>query len=205
MRSWLAVVLAAVVAAAVVVAAVVVPGVADELRGRPDRGDEAVMGGPAVEVEATGLDEVVDTDDEEPQHTEGEVDYPDAPPMAGRHAPYWQACGVYDEPVREESTVHALEHGTVWITYDPALPESEVEVLEALLPDEGILSPYPDLRRPVVVTVWDRQLALSGARDPGLRAFLDEYGDGSTAPEPMASCLGGIEAVEAADVGGTSA
>ena len=57
---------------------------------------------------------------------------------------------------------------------------------------DGILWPYDDLPAPVVVTVWDRQLHLEGADDPRLALFLEEYGDSHTAPEPMASCEGGV-------------
>jgi uncharacterized protein DUF3105 len=89
--------------------------------------------------------------------------------------------------------VHDLEHGTVWITYDPALADADVAALEAVLPDDGIMSPYPNLPSPVVVTVWGAQLQLAGPDDPRLPLFLDELGDGGTAPEPMASCEGGTD------------
>lgn len=126
-------------------------------------------------------------------HTDGEVDYLMSPPAGGPHAPEWLACGAYDTEVPEENAVHSLEHGTVWITYDPSLAADEVASLEASLPAEGILSPYDGLPSDVVVTVWGRQLALEGADDPRLSLFLTEFGDGHTAPEPFASCEGGVD------------
>jgi hypothetical protein len=131
------------------------------------------------------------------RHTDGDVTYPQVPPAGGPHADEWLECGVYDVPVRDENAVHDLEHGTVWITYDPDLPASEVGLLVAELPDNGILSPYPGLPAPVVVTVWGAQLRLSGAADPRLPLFVRTYGGGRTAPEPDASCRGGT-----ADPGG---
>jgi hypothetical protein len=125
-------------------------------------------------------------------HTEGEVDYGNRPPAGGPHDPVWLDCGVYDEPVRDENTVHSLEHGTVWITYTDDVSGDEVGELADVLPDEGILSPYPAQDAPVIVTVWARQLELDGADDPRLELFITEYGDGHTAPEPMASCVGGV-------------
>ncbi|MCY7401339.1 MAG: DUF3105 domain-containing protein [Nocardioides sp.] len=124
-------------------------------------------------------------------HTEGDVDYPQTPPAGGLHAPVWLGCGAYDEPVRDENAAHDLEHGTVWITYDPSLPSRDVEALRDLLPDNGIMSPYDGLPSAVVVTVWGAQLALDRALDPRLPLFLEEYGDGHTAPEFGASCEGG--------------
>ena len=43
----------------------------------------------------------------------------------------------------------------------------------------------------MVVTVWGRQLDLTGADDPRLELFIDEYSEGVTSPEPFASCAGG--------------
>jgi hypothetical protein len=93
--------------------------------------------------------------------------------------------------VREENAVHDLEHGTVWITHDPGLSAAEVEVLADQLPDNGIMSPREGLPSPVVVTVWGARLRLDGADDERLGIFLEEYGDGHTAPEFGASCEGG--------------
>ena len=124
-------------------------------------------------------------------HTIVDVTYPQNPPAGGAHAPMWLACGAYDEPVRDENAVHDLEHGTVWITHDPDLSDDDVAALAEQLPDNGILSPREGLPSPVVVTVWGAQLQLDGADDQRLGLFLEEYGDGHTAPEFGASCQGG--------------
>ena len=117
--------------------------------------------------------------------------YPQDPPAGGAHAPIWLDCGVYDVPVRDENAVHDLEHGTVWVTHDPDLSDSDVAALAEQLPDNAIMSPREDLPSPVVVTVWGAQLQLDGADDERLGLFLEEYGDGSTAPEFGVSCQGG--------------
>ena len=124
-------------------------------------------------------------------HTTKDVAYAQDPPAGGAHAPIWLDCGVYDEPVREENAVHDLEHGTVWITHDPDLADDDVEALARQLPDNGIMSPRQGLPSPVVVTVWGAQLQLDGADDGRLGLFLEEYGDGHTAPEFGVSCQGG--------------
>lgn len=139
------------------------------------------------------LDAVERFDDLVPDHTEEDQDYPQSRAVGGPHSGSWLDCGVYDEPVREENVVHDLEHGTVWITYETGLDEDAVAALEEVLPQNGILSPYDDLRAPVVVTVWGRQLELTGADDPRLELFIERFGAGETAPEPNASCAGGID------------
>lgn len=138
-------------------------------------------------------------------HTDEDVDYPQSPPVGGRHAPVWLDCGVYDEPVRDENAVHDLEHGAVWIAYAPGLSEADVALLAEALPQNGIMAPYPGLDDPVVVTVWGRQLSLTGADDPRLPLFIRAFGGGETAPEPFASCAGGVRDPEVSgDPGGVS-
>jgi len=179
----------------VVGAALLVPKVVDDLA---DDDGSAVAGGTEQGTEegtdGSGLDGLLVVPDLSPLHRDDvDIDYEQVPPVGGPHDPEWLACGAFDEPVRDENAVHDLEHGTVWITYDPDLPAADVSALESALPDDGILSPYPDLPAPVVVTVWGVQLRLSGADDPNLPLFIEEYGDGGTAPEPMASCEGGTD------------
>ncbi|GAA1542528.1 DUF3105 domain-containing protein [Nocardioides humi] len=189
-RSALPIVLAVLAAIAVIGAAVLVPVLLardDDAGDGPRRAEERVDTGnlDAVE-EHAGLTN---------QHlAPGEDhDYPQSPPVGGDHASYWLECGVYDEPVPEVNVVHDLEHGTVWLTYRAdEVDAGGVRRLAEQLPDNGILSPYPDQEAPVVITVWGRQLALTGPDDPRIALFVAEYGAGDTAPEPFASCHGGV-------------
>lgn len=119
------------------------------------------------------------------------------PPSGGEHLapPQWQNCGVYDEAVPEGSAVHSLEHGAVWIAYQPDLPDADVAVLTELATSHGdriILSPYPGLPAPVVIVAWERRLELDAADDPRLIEFYNEFVNGSQAPEPAAACRGGV-------------
>lgn len=180
-RRTLPIVLATVAAVLLVTGAASVPLVLDQLDA-----DEVAREGPV------NLDEVEIYDDLDPAHTPDDVDYPQSPPVGGPHDSVWLDCGVYDEPVRDENLVHDLEHGTVFIAHDPDLDEDNVAALAGLLPQNGILAPYPGMDAPVVVTVWGRQLELDGADDPRLPLFLETYAGGETAPEPFASCAGGV-------------
>ncbi len=87
-------------------------------------------------------------------HVETDVEYAQNPPAGGDHlpAPRWQDCGFYDAPVQDESAVHSLEHGAVWITYYPDLPAEQVAELEELAADNPYLlvSPREDLPSEVV-------------------------------------------------------
>ncbi|WGX94538.1 DUF3105 domain-containing protein [Nocardioides sp. L-11A] len=188
----------AILAAVVVIgAAVLVPVLLsgdDEDAG--DAGDSGRSASGGATPDTSNLDAVEEYAGLTMQHLPvgAEHDYPQSPPVGGDHAPYWLECGVYDEPVPEVNVVHDLEHGTVWLTYrDDEVDAAGVQRLADQLPVNGILSPYPDQEAPVVITVWGRQLALTGPDDPRIALFVAEYGAGDTAPEPFASCHGGVD------------
>ena len=128
------------------------------------------------------------------QHTEGDVDYDQSPPVGGPHNPVWQNCGFYAEPIRDENGVHSLEHGAVWITYQPDLNQDEVERMRDLAQNESyvLVSPYPGLDSPVVASAWGKQLRLESAEDPDLERFVNAFSQGPQTPEPGAACTGGI-------------
>ncbi len=184
-RRWPVVALAFSLAAVVVAAAVVAPRLVDN----EDAGGRTKSADPSSAVEVN-LDEVK-VYDVKPAHDNGDLTFPQSPTVGGLHNDIWLDCGVYDEPVPEEYISHDLEHGTVWITYESGLDADDVAELAEALPQNGILSPYDDLRAPVVVTVWGRQLDLTGADDPRLGLFIDAFSEGVTAPEPFGSCAGG--------------
>src|SRR5512135_382780 len=73
-------------------------------------------------VSTAGLDGVVTYDNLPRDHSEAPQQYPQTPPVGGVHSSVWQNCGIYDQPIRNENAVHSLEHGAVWITYQPDLP-----------------------------------------------------------------------------------
>ena len=127
-------------------------------------------------------------------HVEGTVSYPQTPPVGGDHNPVWQNCGFYSSPVRNENAVHSMEHGAVWITYQPDLPSDQVEVLRNLAHDNTyvLVSPFPDSPAPVVASAWGKQLQLDSANDPRLEQFVSAFREGPQAPERGAPCTNGI-------------
>jgi hypothetical protein len=127
-------------------------------------------------------------------HTTGTVKYAQIPPVGGDHNPEVLNCGIYDKPVPNENAVHSLEHGAVWITYQPDLPQAAVEELRGLVRghDHLLLSPFPNLPAPVVASGWGVQLQLTGADDPRLPRFIKRYEQGPQTREPGAACSGGI-------------
>ncbi|MGH3706431.1 MAG: DUF3105 domain-containing protein [Agromyces sp.] len=139
--------------------------------------------------------EGVETFDNGAGHVEGVVDYAQTPPAGGEHNQVWLNCGVYEQPVPNENAVHSLEHGAIWVTYDPELPAAELEALKAHLPSTYVvLSPFEGLPSPIVLSGWNSQLALDSADDERIPAFFEEYWKSQNVPEPGALCTGAYDA-----------
>lgn len=142
-----------------------------------------------------GQVDVVSTYDVSQGHVTGTVTYAQKPPAGGQHNATWLNCGVYDRQVPNENAVHALEHGAVWVTYDPSLPSEQVEKLRKKIPSTYmLLSPYNGLPSPVVASAWGKQVLLTGVDDPKLPDFITAYRQGPQTPEPGAACTGGLDA-----------
>jgi hypothetical protein len=127
-------------------------------------------------------------------HRQGLITYDQIPPAGGVHNPSWQNCGVYTSPIQNEYAVHSLEHGAVWITYQPDLDIDQVRQLQGITRQSTfrLLSPYPDLPSPIVISAWGYQLALDSAEDERLMQFIRKYEQSPYAPEPGAACIGGV-------------
>jgi hypothetical protein len=126
-------------------------------------------------------------------HTTAPVSYPQNPPVGGAHNPVWQTCGDYDQPVHNENAVHSMEHGAVWITYQPSLAKDQVARLAGIAHAQTyvLVSPYPGLPAPVVASTWGVQEWFHSAGDAGLDQFVATYRQSPQTPEPGASCSGG--------------
>ncbi len=122
------------------------------------------------------------------------VAYDHSPPFGGPHDAIWAACNgvVYDKAVRNENMVHALEHGAVWIAYNPdKITGPTLESLRDRVQGGNhlMLSPYPGLDSPISLQSWGHQLKLTDPADKRIDQFiqslrLNQY----TYPEIGASC-----------------
>jgi len=147
-------------------------------------------GTPATE----GVDGVLAFGDEERGHVEPCAAFPMHPAVGGDHFRVWANCGFYTSPVPEMAAVHVLEHGGVWIAFDPGLGATDVATIRAATTASThvLASPYPGLRDRVVMSAWSRQLSLDSPGDARFDAFLDTYVQGPTTPELGAPCSGGL-------------
>jgi hypothetical protein len=131
----------------------------------------------------------------EGNHKSGTLQYPTSPPVGGTHNPRWQNCmgDVYTSQIAKEHAVHALEHGAVWVTYNPSLPADQVAKLKSKVEGRSfmLMSPYPDLDKPISLQAWGYQLKVDNADDKRIDQFIDALRQNAT-QEPQAGCSGGI-------------
>lgn len=148
-----------------------------------------------------GLSEATTFPDLSREHELRDVAYPQTPPVGGDHWPPqtadgygWQQCGVYSEPVVDEFAVHSLEHGAVWLSYQPDAATGDVQALAALTAintDYVLVSPVPGQPQPFMATAWGLQLGADRPDDPRLRTFTSTYAAGGQGGEKGADCAGG--------------
>ncbi|MCD2189224.1 DUF3105 domain-containing protein [Actinomycetospora soli] len=123
------------------------------------------------------------------------VAYDRFPAFGGPHDGYWAACNgqIYPQAVRTENMVHSLEHGAVWIAYDPArVTGAARDALAARVQGQNqmVMSPFPGLDQPISLQSWGHQLKVSDPTDPRIDQFItslkgNPYG---VYPEVGASC-----------------
>ncbi|HEY5249218.1 MAG TPA: DUF3105 domain-containing protein, partial [Dermatophilaceae bacterium] len=132
----------------------------------------------------------------EHQHVPGPVSYAVVPPVGGPHNATWMNAGVYTKPVPTERALHNLEHGAVWITYNPNLPKAEITALttfvgrQPMIPESqqasGVadqanryvdLSPWATntLPSPIVLSSWGYQLRVTSPADPRMQQFVNTF------------------------------
>ena len=150
---------------------------------------------PLVSAEYAPVGTLIDPEAPFGQHDQN-VNIPlgDLPPRGGIHHPAWQSCGIYYDPVDPKHAVHSMEHGAVWVTYSPDLSARVKAVLTNKVGVDPflLLSPYPGLRSPIVLTAWGLQLEVENADDERILEFIEAFRNGIQSPEPGATCTGGV-------------
>lgn len=123
-----------------------------------------------------------------------EIPFGELPPAGGTHDPAWQNCGIYDEPINTANAIHSMEHGALWVTYQPDLPAEQIAAIQDRFRGQTftLISPYPEQRSPVVLTTWGVQLEVDSIDDDRVGPFVERYRLGPNTPERGAACTNGI-------------
>ena len=135
----------------------------------------------------------VEQSDHGREHVDSKKYGGDQPPTSGAHAnPV--SWGVYDTEIRDDEALHNLEHGGVYVSYRPDLPEDEVDKLKALLfapysdsefqPRKIIMAPRENNKAPIVLSSWLRSEKLENFDAEKIKEYVTR--NTGKSPEPFA-------------------
>jgi len=128
------------------------------------------------------------------EHVAGTIYAANEVPAGGAMDSGWQNCGFYETQIRAESAVHSMEHGAVWVAFDPNLPAAEIDSLRRFVSrsEKVVVSPVAGISSPVIVSAWGFQLDINDLADSRLDQFVNEFSGSSDAPEPGGRCSGAV-------------
>jgi hypothetical protein len=117
----------------------------------------------------------------------------DQPPTSGPHANP-AAWGVYDTEVRDDQTIHNMEHGGIYVSYQPSLPEDQINKLKELLsepfsdpnfqPKKIVLAPRATNKSPIELSSWRRSKTLASYDQTMIEDYIVR--NLGKSPEPLA-------------------
>lgn len=114
------------------------------------------------------------------------ITYKSYPPSSGSHYSKPASYGFSATEIPEGNLVHALEHGAIILYYQPGLPASTIQQIQAAyttLPPakygtvKMVITPYAKLQTPVAVVGWARVLTLPSFDYNSISTFYQEWVD----------------------------
>ncbi|MBA3294771.1 MAG: DUF3105 domain-containing protein [Geodermatophilaceae bacterium] len=126
-------------------------------------------------------------------HVASEQSYPESPGVGGLHDPEWADCdgAIYDNQIREENAVHSLEHGAVWIAYNPdAISDADLSVLTEYVANQPyiFMSPYAGLSSLISLQTWNHQVFVDAVDDPRITQFIQLLRQNPETTPEQATC-----------------
>jgi len=112
------------------------------------------------------------------------VEYRTNPPSSGAHYANPARWGVYSKPIADETLMHNLEHGGVWISYKSSLAPDEIKKLEELAKtyrSKVILTPREKNDFPIALASWGRIHKMNSFDGETIKNYILKYKN--TGPE----------------------
>lgn len=130
---------------------------------------------PNIPDESIGLD-ILTSPHIEPD--EEATNYNSNPPTSGAHYVQPAPWGVYAETLPDQTLIHNLEHGGIWISYRDKSDKDTVKALEDLAEkyDSHLIVTYrPENDSSIVVAAWGRLLKLDEVDKGQIVNFIARY------------------------------
>lgn len=100
--------------------------------------------------------------------------YNSNPPTSGPHYAQAPAWGFYPKPIDDESALHAVEHGGVWVSYKD-LNQDEIDLLKKFVDNNSqsvIVTPRSLNNAHVSAVAWTKLVEFEGVDVDALQKFL---------------------------------
>lgn len=117
----------------------------------------------------------------------------DEPPTSGDHASP-VAWGVYKKELADVNTLHNLEHGGIYVTYSPDIPEEDIQKLEKLFstpssrkefnPAKAVVAPRGSNVDNIVLSSWNRSQTFTSYDEEKMYEYY--VANFNKSPEPLA-------------------
>src|SRR3989344_5124535 len=115
------------------------------------------------------------------EHIEVGVQHPaynSNPPSGGWHYTVTAKKKYYDEPILDGYALHNLEHGDVWITYNPRVPQEVKDELKKFAFSKVLISPREENETDIALVAWERVDAFNldgGVLEERINDFIKRY------------------------------
>lgn len=106
--------------------------------------------------------------------------YNSNPPTSGWHFPRPEEWGIYKEELPDETLIHNLEHGGIWISYKPDISEDIRKKLESFYEKFGrkiIITPRAKNDSDIALAAWNRldKFSISEYSDERVEKFIKAF------------------------------
>ncbi|MHB8626431.1 MAG: DUF3105 domain-containing protein [Aggregatilineales bacterium] len=108
----------------------------------------------------------------------GHPPYNSNPPTSGWHYGTPANWGIYHATLPDETLVHNLEHGGIWLSYRDANDTQTIAQLDAIVnqfPDHVILTYRPTDDKAIAVAAWGHLLKLDSVDSKLILDFINRY------------------------------
>lgn len=112
-----------------------------------------------------------------PGHTH---EYNSNPPTSGWHFSQPAEWGIYDKELPDEVLIHNIEHGGIWISYRPGIPDDIKKTLGGFYERFGrkiIVTPRAANDADIALAAWNRleKFSVVELTDERVRAFIKAF------------------------------
>ncbi len=104
--------------------------------------------------------------------------YNSNPPTGGWHYPEPAPTGVYTHEIDDETLIHNLEHGHIWISYKPDLDPAVVQKLKDIayrFHSKIIMAPRAKNDSPIALGAWEYLLKLDTYDEAKILGFIKAH------------------------------